>query len=151
MSLSDSFPENYRKDFAQKNLKIGSVIRIYVEDTNPPKEKRFILVGQSYDKLLFVSIFINSDINPNVFHTEELKGLNLPLLASERDYLDHDSYADCSNMQKRNVDWLLDIVCEDPSKVIGEISEADLKEIRARIKSARTITPVMKKTFGLYL
>ena len=110
MSLSDAFPENYRKDFAQRNLKIGSVIRVYVKDTDPPKEKRFILVGQSYNKLLFAAIFINSDINPNVFPTQELKDLNFLLLAKERSYLDHDSYADCSNIQKRNADWLFDII-----------------------------------------
>ena len=94
MSLSDSFPDGFKKDFAQRNLKIGSVIRLYLGDTNPPKQKRFILVGQSYDKLLFAAIFINSEINPNIFPTQELKDLNLKLLASERDYLDHDSYAD---------------------------------------------------------
>ncbi|WP_316742493.1 hypothetical protein [Pedobacter antarcticus] len=58
MSLSDSFPGNFRQEFAQRNLKIGSVIRLYVRDTNPPKEKRFVLVGQSYDKLIFAAIFI---------------------------------------------------------------------------------------------
>jgi len=151
MSLSDAFPENYRKDFAQRNLKIGSVIRVYVKDTDPPKEKRFILVGQSYDNLLFATIFINSDINPNVFHTQELKDLNFQLLAMERPYIDHDSYADCSNIQKRNTNWLFDIIGEDPTRVIGEVSESDMTEIRARIKSARTITPAIKKTFGLFL
>ena len=151
MSLSDSFPDGFKKDFAQRNLKIGSVIRLYVGDTNPPKQKRFILVGQSYDKLLFAAIFINSEINPNIFPTQELKDLNLKLLASERDYLDHDSYADCSNMQKRSADWLLKIIRKDPYRVIGEVSDADMKEIRARIKSARTIAPAVKKTFGLFL
>lgn len=73
MSLSDSFPENFRKEFARRDLKIGSVIRVYVQDTIPPKEKRFILVGQSYDKLIFATIFINSEINPNVFLTQILK------------------------------------------------------------------------------
>lgn len=151
MSLSDLFPENFRKEFASRNLKIGSVIRVYVNDTVPPKEKRFILVGQSFDKLIFATIFINSDINPNVFQTKELKDLNLELLAKERSYLDHDSYADCSTIQKRDAGWLLDIVGEDPTRVLGEVCEADLKEIRWRIKSARTITPAIKKTFGLFL
>ncbi|MES2872102.1 MAG: hypothetical protein V4708_00160 [Bacteroidota bacterium] len=54
-------------------------------------------------------------------------------------------------MQKRSAEWLLKIIGEDPSRVIGEVSDADLKEIRTRIKSARTIAPAIKKTFGLYL
>ena len=73
MSLSDSFPEDFRKEFAQRNLKIGSGIRVYVQDTKPPKEKRFILVGQSYDKLIFATIFINSDLNPNIFSTQDIR------------------------------------------------------------------------------
>lgn len=151
MSLSDSFPENFRKEFAERNLKIGSVIRVHVKDTNPPKEKRFILVGQSYDKLIFATIFINSEINPNVFPTQELKDLNLALSAKDRAYLDHDSYADCSYISKRSVDWMLGVIGKDPTNVIGEVSETDLKEIRAKIKFARTITPSIKKTFGLFL
>lgn len=151
MSLSDSFPENFREDFALRNLKIGSVIRVYVQDTIPPKEKRFILVAASYDKLIFATIFINSEINPNVFPTQDLRDLNLELTAINRAYLDHDSYADCSKITKRNADWLLNIIDDDPSRIIGEVSEPDLKEIRAKIKSARTITPGIKKTFGLYL
>ena len=54
-------------------------------------------------------------------------------------------------MQKRSADWLLNIIGEEPSRLIGEVSDDDMKEIRARIKSARTIAPAIKKTFGLFL
>ena len=118
MSFSEHFPESFRKEFASRNLKIGSVIRVYVNDTNPPKEKRFILVGQSFDKIIFASIFINSEVNPNVFHIQELKDLNLELSAKERAYLDHDSYADCSTIQKREASWLLALIEEDPTRVL---------------------------------
>lgn len=151
MPISDSFPDELKKEFAERNLKIGSVIRVYVQDTIPPKEKRLILVGRSYDRLLFATIFINSEINPNVFFTQDIKDLNLELKTSGRPYLDHDSYADCSNIKKRNADWLLKAISNDPSRVIGEVSAEDLERIRMKIKSARTITPALKKTFGLYL
>ncbi|MET4081488.1 hypothetical protein ABIB40_001434 [Pedobacter sp. UYP30] len=151
MSLSDSFPEDFRKEFAHRNVKIGSVIRVFVKDTNPPKEKRFVLVGQSYDKLIFAAIFINSEINSKIFTTPELRDLNLQLLAKERTYLDHDSYADCSTVQKRDKVWLTKIIEENPTRVIGEVSETDMSEIRLKIKSARTISPATKKTFGLFL
>lgn len=151
MSFSDAFPEDFRAEFARQKLKIGSVIRVFVQDTNPPKEKRLILIGQSHDKLMFASIYINSEINPNVFHNEELKRLNMELIAADREYLDHDSYADCSMIVKRNADWLLHLIKGDPSKIIGELSAEDLKEISSRIKSARTITAADKKTFGLFL
>ncbi len=151
MSLADSFPDEYKNKFAERNIKVGVVVRVHVKDANPPKEKRLILVAQSYDKLLFASIFINSEINPAIFPTQHLRDLNLQLTADDRDYLDHNSYADCSSIQKRTVDWLLEIVSENPSSVIGEVSEGDLNEIRGLIKSAKTIAPSIKKIFGLYL
>jgi len=151
MSLSDSFPDHLKREFAQRNIKIGSVIRIHVKDTNPPKIKRFILVGQSFDKLIFATIFINTDINPNVFRTQELIDLNLELPAKQRPYLEHDSFADCSSIYNRNADWLLEMIGDDPQNVLGEVSDADLLLIRNKIKSARTIAPSVKKTFGMFL
>lgn len=151
MSLSNSFTEDYKRQFAERNVKIGTVIRVHVRDTKPPKEKRIILVGVSYDKLFFATVFINSDINPNVFPTKELRDLNLPLTAVGREYLDHDSFADCSELVKRNAGWLLDLLADDPGKVIGEVSKEDLVEIFEKIKGAKTISPGTKKMFGLFL
>ncbi len=74
--LGDSFPEEYKKRFAEKNLKVGSVIRALVTDTNPPKTKRFILIGISADKLAVGTLYLNTEINPNVFSTQELRKLH---------------------------------------------------------------------------
>jgi hypothetical protein len=151
MSLSDLFSEEFKAGFAERNVTIGSVVKVFVSDTNPPKEKRLILVGASYDKLFFASIFINSEINPNVFYSQELKDLNLELIAKDRDYIDNDSHADCSEIRKRDVEWLYRVVMDDPTRVLGRVSDDDLQQIRIKIKSAKTITAAMKKTFGLFL
>lgn len=149
MSLSASFPEDFRNEFAKRNLKIGAVIRLFVTDTNPPKQKLLILIGQSFDKLYFATVFINSEINPNVFRTQELKDLNFLLKASEKNYLKHDSFADCSGIAKRPIDWLQQTLTDYPAAVIGQLSAADLREIHTRIKAARTISVAIKKLFGL--
>jgi hypothetical protein len=151
MSLSSLFPEEFKEGFAKRNLKIGSVIKVFVTDTHPPKEKRLILVGVSYDKLLFASVFINSEINMRIFHTQELLNLNLQLDVKDRDYIDRPSHVDCSEIKKRDAKWLSQLVSEDPARVLGEVSEVDLQQIRLKIKSAKTISPAIKKTFGLYL
>ena len=74
--LGDSFPEEFKRRFAEKNLKVGSVIRALVKDTNPPKTKRFILLGISADKLAVATLYVNTEINPNIFSTEELRNLH---------------------------------------------------------------------------
>ncbi|WP_017259097.1 hypothetical protein [Pedobacter arcticus] len=150
-SLSESFSSKDREEFAKRNLKIGSVIKVFVSDTNPPKEKRLVLVGISYDQIYYASIFLNTEVNANIFYTTALKDLHVELKAIDRAYLDHDSFADCSQIQKRKSDWLLELIRDNPSKVLGELNEYDLKLLQNKIKSAHTIAPAMKKIFGLFL
>lgn len=151
MSLADLIPEEFKAGFAQRNVQIGSVIKSFVTDTNPPKEKRLILVGASFDKLHFATIFLNTDINPNIFNTQELIDLNYEMLAEDREFLDHNSFADCTAIKSRPTSWLHRIVNQDPTRVLGTISDADLQEIRNRIKAAPTITKAAKKNFGIFL
>lgn len=92
--IGDSFPKELKEEFSNRNLKAGCVIKCFVNDTNPPKEKRFIVMGVSYDKIALGTVYINTHINPNVFPTEELKQLHIPLESDNRDYLDHDSFVD---------------------------------------------------------
>ncbi len=151
MSLADLIPEELRDGFAKRNIQIGSVIKVFITDTTPPKEKRLILVGASYDRLHFATIFINSEINQRIFHTQELVELNYEMYAKECAFLDYNSFADCSTIKSRPTAWFYEIIKKDPARVLGLVPEKDLYEIRVRIKSARTISPAVKKTFGLFL
>lgn len=150
-SLGDAFPEEERKRFADEKIIIGTVIKAFVADTNPPKEKRFIIVGESYDHLYVACVFINSEINENVLRTEALKEMNIPFQAQQYEFLDHDSYVDCSSIQPRDKSWLKELVQKEPQRVLGTVSEYHLKEMRKVIKNAPTIKSSLKKTFGLFL
>lgn len=109
------------------------------------------MVGISYDKIFYASIFLNSEVNVNIFSTTALKDLHIELKAEDRTYLDHDSFADCSQIQKRKAAWLFEIISNDPSKILGELSKDDLKLLKEKIKSATTLSPAIKKMFGLFL
>lgn len=50
MSLGDHFPKEFQHEHTERTLKIGMVLKLFVNDTTPPKEKRFIIVGFSEDK-----------------------------------------------------------------------------------------------------
>ncbi|HEY8780290.1 MAG TPA: hypothetical protein VIM16_01645 [Mucilaginibacter sp.] len=149
--FADAFGDDERARFAADNLVIGAVILTYVADTNPPKEKRLIVVGESYDHISVATIYINTELNFNVFPTKELQDLNPEFVAEGRDYLDHNSHVDCSSLHALNKDFLSGIIRADPSRVLGNVSEDDLKQIRGLIKSAKTIKPALKKTYGLFL
>ncbi|HEY8930453.1 MAG TPA: hypothetical protein VIM55_14730 [Mucilaginibacter sp.] len=150
-SLADAFPEDKRRRFAADNLAIGTVIKAFVSDTTPPKEKRLIIMGTSYDKVCVATVYINSELNAKIFPTKELRDLNYFIESVDREYIDHDSYIDCSNLHILKREVLQNIIVSNTNRVLGTISEDDYKILRDLIKSAKTIKPSLKKTYGLFL
>jgi hypothetical protein len=150
-SLGNSFPQELKEEFTKRNLKEGCVIKCWVTDTHPPKEKRFIVMGFSYDKIALGTVYINSEINPNIFPSEKLKQLHVPLEAHSRDYLDHDSFVDCSKLYEKNASEIMVIMNENINCHIGEVSLEDYKMLRDKIKGSKNISPDTKKRFGLFL
>ncbi|MGL5892918.1 MAG: hypothetical protein ACRC3B_23710 [Bacteroidia bacterium] len=132
-------------------MEIGTVIKVFLSETKPPKEKRLIIIGESFDKLLLATVFINSEININVFRTQELRDLNVLLEAQHRNYLRHDSYVDCSKIFVRNKETISTIITNDPSRILGTITQEDYLLLRNKIKTAKTISAAKKKEFGLFL
>lgn len=150
-SLGDAFPPDWRENLAKENLKRGAVIRIAVPDTTPPKIKILIVVGIEDGNALLATVFINTDINPNVFNTIELQKLQLELTKSNCPYLDHNSYADCSKIRERSYTDILEVIKKNPSSHLGELNEEDFKRVKALIKSSKTISVRLKKKYGLFL
>jgi len=150
-SLADAFGEEERARFAADNIVTGAVILTYVTDTNPPKEKRLIIAGESYDHVTVATLYINTELNMKVFPTKDLQDLNPEFTAEGRDYLNHDSHIDCSSLHVLRKDFLAGLIAADPGRHLGNISEEDLKMVRGLIKTAKTIKPGLKKTYGLFL
>ena len=132
------------------SLTVGTVVRVRVEDTFPPKIKRLIVVGIDADSVLLATVFINSEINPNVLSTDELKRLQLKLEATDRPYLDRDSYADCSDVRERKQSDIQSLLANDPTCHIGNVSAEDMRIVKGLIKSARTVSVRIKKKFSLF-
>jgi len=146
--LSDFFPQSYRDDFAERNIQKGSIIRVFVRDTRPPKIKRFIVVGFSQDKVLLGTVFINSEINPKIFTTEELRSLHISIDAANNDFIDHDSFIDCSSIIERSYDEIKQLLSKDTECLKGIVSETTMKVISETISNAKTISAKQKRKFG---
>lgn len=146
--LSDAFPDEYKKQFAERSLTIGTVLRMFVEDTNPPKHKFFIVIGFTEEQVGLGVVYINSVINPNRFSTKELQELNLPLIADERKLVDRDCWIDCSKIFEKATDVIYEKIEKNPESVRGELSPDELKQVQIKLMSARTISPKTKKRFG---
>jgi hypothetical protein len=149
MSLGDLFPKRFREEHATRNLKEGSVLKMFVDDTTPPKEKRFIIVGFSGDRAQLATIYINSEINLQVNYSPELQSLHLFMQADGRDFLDHNSFVDCSQLTQRDVSAMYETTVERPDAVIGVINDDELLQIRRKLAGAPTIKKWLKMKYGL--
>jgi hypothetical protein len=148
-NLSDFFPDELKEQFANSHFNVGAVLRYHVDFTTPPKIKRFVIVGFDQQKIALASVLINSEINPNIFPTPELKALHLELEATNRDYLEHTSYVDCSQIIEQEVMTLKELLADDPSIHLGELDSKDLAVLLEKIRTAGTIPAKIKKKFGL--
>ena len=142
------FPDRFREDYAERNLEIGCVIRKFVQFTIPPKEKRFIVVAFTEDKIALAAVLINTSVNENVNYTADLKSLHIPLDHNGRSYLDHASFIDCSELYEESVSILKSALKVDPGCLLGNLSEADLVKTQRLIAQSPSIKPYKKKRFG---
>ncbi|MFW5759809.1 MAG: hypothetical protein ACOCXH_02375 [Cyclobacteriaceae bacterium] len=130
-------------------IEAGHVLKQFVNDTNPPKVKIYIIIARSSDFGKYATIFINSKININKNPTVELRDLHIPIKPSIRDYIDHDSYIDCSEIRERDYAEIYTAVSENPDLIIGKLDDIDLSEVLDTLKQAKTITLILKKRYGL--
>jgi hypothetical protein len=150
MSLGDHFPKEFQHEHTERTLKIGMVLKLFVNDTTPPKEKRFIIVGFSEDKFSLASLYINSEINKNINWSQEQQALQLELTAETRGFLDWDSYVDCSKLILRETRELQTVFTSRPEVFIGQLSDQDFELIITTLKHASTINGKYKKRYGIF-
>lgn len=150
-SLGDFFPAKERQASAQRALKPGTVIRAFVNDTKPPKVKRFVIVAENTNKCLIACVYINSDINPNLFPTAALTDLHIPINAdSSRAFIENDSYIDCSYLSEKNKSDLEKLLTDNPDYVIGELSSTEFHGVVQKVKTNRlTLSRKIKSEYGL--
>lgn len=130
-------------------LEVGSVIRLYVTDTTPQKVKRFVVIAANKDGVLLGTLYLNSEINKNVFRTKHLKELQLDLDSEGRDYLDNPSFLDCSYIHQKTINELTLQVFKEPSSLIGKMDNSDLNKAKEKIQTAKTISKKVKEWYGL--
>lgn len=135
-------------NFSFAQLPIGTVIRTHVVDTNPPKVKRFVIVG--YYQGDAITIYFNSDINEFHNYSLELKNLHIPFDNEGRSYISHYCYCDCSILIKRNNVDLHAAVAANPSIVIGCLSDSDLTNVKATLAGSPNLKGGFKKKYGFY-
>ncbi len=147
--LSDFFPDDLQFSRFKEKIEIGSVIKHLAEDTEPPKHKRMIVIGKSSDGLTIATIYFNSDLNTNFFRSKRMQDLQIPFEQQGREYLEWDSYLDCSKLHVKQLDKLKAEFYDSELESLGKVSQEDLDLIKGKLISAATISLKQKKEYGL--
>lgn len=145
--LGDTFPEEYKKNFAKANVEVGSVIKIY--DHAAKKEKWHLIVGFDGGKYLAASVRINSEVNTKCI-LPELLPYQVYITKKDFPFLKHDSYVNCAEVLIRAVEDFENHMKSSVDALKGCIqSLRKLDEIRAMIATCPVILEKHKKKFGL--
>ena len=146
--LGEEFPLQHRKQFCDRHLKKEAVLRFNIDFTDLPKIKRLVVLGINRRLGKVAISVINTEINPNVLRTKELRDLQLPLKSHGRPYLDHDSYLDCSRIFERDIESIRNTIITDIDTYLDQMSNIDIRSAEVKIRSARTIPVKLKKRYG---
>lgn len=145
MSIGDKFPLAARLAFAERNLIVGAVLRAYVTVTEPPKIKRFVIIGIDDESKLAAVVLINT--NKPALPT--LAPYQYETVAEEREYLDHDCFVDCSRIYPFDFEELRNLILRSPEIILGHVNTFDRNEIRKLAGKSRLIAPADKIKFHL--
>ena len=149
-TLGDSFEDKYKNEFAERQIKVKSVIKAFVSDTNPPKEKRIIIIGIDNTEKYVGVILFNTAINWKAISTIELAKLQYYLTKEDNpEILQWDSYIDCSDLFEFTKEELVESLIRNPENVLGEIKQEDFEEVIKLVKISPKITTKKLKKYNL--
>src|SRR5215211_5551777 len=121
MNLQTRFSSEERLSFVRKRLKAGVVLKLFCNFTAERKHKRLLIVVANRDQPLF--FFINTDKTDFAKSKPQLDKQNLLLSAAEENFLDYDSYLDCSvafdNFDQHEIE---EVICNDTTLILGDLS-----------------------------
>lgn len=141
------FPPSFINQIASSNIRKGSIIKCLLNCVKPPKEKYFVVLGIFNEKVGFV--FINSEINQSVNHSQELKSLHLLIKTEQYPFLSHNSYVDCCNITVYDRAEIELKISKNLNCIKGEASNFLMNQISEKLLSSTSVSKRMLKNFGL--
>ncbi len=135
-SLGDSFPDKVKIEFLESKLFAGQVFYLFCRFTTPPKEKYLLLVCTK-PKLLFFTI--NSEINAFKMARPHLKQCQVTIDKNNHDFLHHNSFVDCTQLNEIRFDDIKDQVVEDVNRVKKMVDTKIIKEVIKAVNNSKTL------------
>lgn len=146
--LGELFPSHIQDNHRHNHLERGSVLRIFLTETHPPKYKWIVILGLSSTSIKFGFLIMNTEINPSIFNTSELRNEHFQIAPTPLNGLEHKSYVDCTDIYEKNRDELEKTI-EDISVIKGKLDTDDLLQIEGKIRNSDLIPLGQKRKYSL--
>jgi len=140
--FGDSFPEEIQQQFITSQMVPGTVFRLHCDFTTPPKLKRVVLVACEPDHLFLI---INTNIPRIVQRDSNRAQCQLPLLAANCAYLDHDSWLDCSDVVQIGEGEVSQQLVGNLGGILGGIDAQTMQQIVQLVSLSNLISPIQLK------
>lgn len=139
MDLQVRFSREERLKFVRERFHAGAVIKLDCDFTTPPKPKRLLVVAANRKRpLLFIINTLPTDFAKT---RPRLIGQHLPLAKADENFLDHDSFLDCSTAYDNfNRDDIINELADDTSLVLGQLSPQAAEKILELIADSPTLS-----------
>ncbi len=139
MDLSHLFSDEEKLKSFNNQFKPGQVLYLFCTFTEPPKEKYILVTSTNPLILMFM---INSEINPFKAKKPHLLKAQVSISKSEHNFLDRDSFVDCSQVVTQDDFPLKEIhsqVLKNMTRIKGMISKSLVEKILDEVSASRTL------------
>ncbi|WP_116809181.1 hypothetical protein [Steroidobacter cummioxidans] len=123
----------------------GLVLYLWFPITKPTPKKKFAVLGPIEPKPML--LFIDSDINPYVNNTDDLRAHHIVMDVLNHCFLEYDSWVDCTYPVGYDLEQLISAVEKDPTAIRGTISNHLRHSLCSCIASSKLWPPAKAKRF----
>ena len=126
---------------------LGEILYAYDTASFDSKDKMFIVVACTQTE--FATVYINTNINPNLFKTPEARAAHYQVKKVNNGFLRYDSYIDCSDIKQRKVEEWRNNILAKPSIRFSQLNATDLIAIQKILRASTTIKPKLMIKYSL--
>ncbi|MGH7496813.1 MAG: hypothetical protein ACREOO_31075 [bacterium] len=147
MGLGNFFSREERLESLQRQFEPGRVLYLHCNFTRPqPKNKFLVLLAISPKPVFFI---INSEISSFIRARQNLLSSQILLRAGEYEFLEHDSYLDCTVViDALSLDEIITQLLIDLSRIKGVLNESSRAQILDTVAVSKTLSDVQKLLIG---
>jgi hypothetical protein len=130
------------------DLKVGTIVHFFDEESYQPKPKYSVIVGLSGDSYNLATVFINTNIKSEHLNSPELAKLHYKISCKRySNFLKDDSFVDCSDLKHRQKTSFLEALNSPSGKIVGNLATDDLENVLNMILASDTISPYYLKLY----